>query len=315
MQLSLLENGVTCCALQTLHGIAYKIPFGHVVPFLKSQAKLIETGGYYPEFCVNKACNYVFFGTNNDGQHIAYIGESRFIGNRFQNHHQTQISKDDNGLVRNWDHVVIFCRADNHFNEGHVLYIERQLLLLAIQNSKYLVTNGKERAESLAKQNISSVDKDISDDFVNNIKILTKSLGYDIFEPDGVLISHYEQPESTTPLFYLDRKNVEAIGQPLENGKFVVLKKSRIADTELPSCRTSTKANRELLKSNGYIGKGWVLTKDCLFTSPSAAASVVCGGETNGLSNWRTSVNDELISLSQWYVMQTEQVGLPQKLN
>lgn len=164
----------------------------------------------------------------------------------------------------------------------------------------------------LERQNINDADKDIADDFIESIQILTKALGYSLFEPDGIASGTPITTEipCNVPLFYIRRGGLEASGKPLENGQFLVLKNSQIAESELPSCRSNIKSNRDILKNTGYIGTDSVFVKDCIFTSPSAAASAICGGDASGNSNWRTTLDGDDVELGEWHLMQAKQMGV-----
>ena len=91
-------------------------------------------------------------------------------------------------------------------------------------------------------------------------------------------------PENAIVL-HLASKKVSASGCVTEDG-FIVFKGSQICTETRSSCRDWVKKRRAELVSSGKV-KDWVFTKDIIFASPSSAAAVIFGGETNGLIAWK----------------------------
>jgi hypothetical protein len=76
------------------------------------------------------------------------------------------------------------------------------------------------------------------------------------------------------------------------NGKFIILKNSRAKKEDGRSLRQTQKAQRDRLRLEGKLieeerGNFLVFTEDVPFSSPSAAASMVTGAQSNGYSSWR----------------------------
>ncbi len=92
------------------------------------------------------------------------------------------------------------------------------------------------------------------------------------------------------------RKGAKALGQRTPDG-FVIFRESTAVLEESPATlkrspslvelRKELVAEGTLVKKNGF----YRFTKDATFSSPSAAASVICGGNANGLTEWRTERN------------------------
>ena len=66
---------------------------------------------------------------------------------------------------------------------------------------------------------------------------------------------------------------------------FVVLKGSQMHPEVRTSCRERIKIQRKELIDTGVV-KDYVFTKDTIFSSPSAAAACIVGGESNGQIMW-----------------------------
>ena len=87
-------------------------------------------------------------------------------------------------------------------------------------------------------------------------------------------------------LFYCKSKRSDAIGKLNNDGKFVVLKNSRISDETMPSLRDSILKLRNNLIDDGTI-QNWILSKDVVFNSSSNASSFVLGRPSSGFKDWK----------------------------
>lgn len=95
-------------------------------------------------------------------------------------------------------------------------------------------------------------------------------------------------------VFHIASKKLMAKGY-CSGDQFVVLKGSQISPEVRQSCRASIKMRREELVLSGKVADG-KFTGDIVFSSPSTAAAIILGGETNGLDAWK---NDEGKTLKQ----------------
>jgi len=94
---------------------------------------------------------------------------------------------------------------------------------------------------------------------------------------------------------YCKIKGHKATGKRTANG-FVVFAGSQAVLEHRPSAKRM-KEKREQLIEKGHLkqeGDCLVFTKDIEFGSPSTAGSVVRGGNTNGLINWKNSAGKQL---------------------
>ena len=89
-------------------------------------------------------------------------------------------------------------------------------------------------------------------------------------------------------LLHLAGKKAAAQGYVNDDG-FVVLKGSQMSPDLRKSCREWVSTHRNNLINSGKV-KGFVFIEDVQFSSPSAAAAAIVGGEANGLIMWK---NDE----------------------
>ncbi|MBI4703292.1 MAG: DUF4357 domain-containing protein, partial [Deltaproteobacteria bacterium] len=84
--------------------------------------------------------------------------------------------------------------------------------------------------------------------------------------------------------------HIEARGH-MAGGEFVVLRGSLASGSFTPSASGSTRILRQKLMDDGVLRKRQDgkcrFVQDFRFGSPSAAAGVVCGAETNGWTAWK----------------------------
>jgi predicted type IV restriction endonuclease len=102
-------------------------------------------------------------------------------------------------------------------------------------------------------------------------------------------------------VLFCRNKGAEARGQRTANG-FVVFHGSTAVLEQRPSAETypyvlaqrkQLIADGTLIEKDGFL----VFIKDAEFSSPSAAAAVICGGSANGLMVWKTNDGKSLKQL------------------
>jgi hypothetical protein len=131
--------------------------------------------------------------------------------------------------------------------------------------------------------------------FMTRISQLLPVLGCDILIP----LVKIEKSKAASALLTFSIKGLVATGQRTPNG-FVVFKDSETTLDLRPSAPPWVIQQREKYISEGTLSKldgKFIFTKDVEFTSPSAAAAVVCGGHINGLTAWRNSEGKNLKDL------------------
>jgi len=86
-------------------------------------------------------------------------------------------------------------------------------------------------------------------------------------------------------IFHLASKKLTAKGF-VSGDSFVVLEGSQMSSELRKSCRTWVKTHRDELIESGKV-KEFVFAENVSFSSPSAAAAAIMGGESNGLILWK----------------------------
>ncbi|MEN4761275.1 MULTISPECIES: GIY-YIG nuclease family protein [unclassified Chryseobacterium] len=257
-------NGRLTCELSNWTGKAFKIP-RNKIKISADRTELESTG------------IYILFGKSTDNKDLAYIGEGEEIYKRITQH----VSGKDF-----WNEAVIFISKDENLNKAHVKYLENRLYETAKKVNRYNLDNSNIPTRS----SISESDRAEMEEFIENIKLLTNTLGYKIFEE----LIHENQTieEQVNNTFYIKAtRGANAQGQ-ITNEGFVVLKDSEIADSVTSSLNQSIINYRQRLIDEQKIiniDNKLIFTEDYLFSSPSTAAAIVMGRSANGLTEWRLS--------------------------
>lgn len=249
-------NGRIMCELSNWSGKAYKIP-RNLIKKSEDREDLNNTGVY------------LLIGKNELDENIVYIGEAENIKQRLIQHLGT---KDF------WNETIVFISKDNNLNKAHIKYLESRLYELAKEAERYSIENSTKPTKS----NISEPDQAEMEEFIDNLMLLVNTLGHKIF--DAIISKNNIEDDI---IFQITNKGLLATGKPTNEG-FVVFKDSTISKSI--SVNTSYEALRNKLVNNGYIvedANSAKLTKDYIFSSPSAAACIVLGVSTNGLTAWK----------------------------
>ena len=200
----------------------------------------------------------------------AYIGEAEVLRQRFKQHKSKEF----------WFTAIAFVSKDENLTKAHVRYLESRILVEAAAIGRFTLEQNQAGGSQLPES-----DREDMDVFLSRIRQLLPVLGSDILTPI------VQQSVFSHPVLLLCRiKAAEARGKRTANG-FVVLKGSTAVPEVRPSARGWVTALRQQLIANGtLVVKGDLLhfTKDVEFSSPSAAAATIRGGNSNGLTAWRT---------------------------
>ena len=106
------------------------------------------------------------------------------------------------------------------------------------------------------------------------------------------LISNDTVVTENVTLLHLSSSKVSAKGY-YTGGRFVVLAGSQMSPTPRKACRKSLLDRRNMLIENRQV-ENYVFMENITFGSPSTAAAVILGGETNGWTTWKNDAGDTL---------------------
>ena len=227
---------------------------------------------------------YLLLG-EQDGEPMAYIGESDDVGQRLKNH---DLKKDW------WTSVVFITTAGNKLNKAHVRYLESRLISEAKRIGRVPLDN----ATAPPLPSLSEADIAKMEAFLENLLTVLPAVRVDMFierirlipasPPDTPEIIAYDQGDVFK--FGLEnKKNKIKATALLVNGEFVVEIGSRArSNWESKSAHSYSQLHAEL-KRSGVLrddGSHCIFTQNYAFQSPSAAAAVVNGRPSNGTLDW-----------------------------
>lgn len=224
---------------------------------------------------------YFLFGTDDStGSPLVYVGQAvhrqngEGLLNRLIEHRR---SKDY------WTHAVCLTTTDDTLGPTDISFLENRFVTIAKEAGRYEVKNN-------VVPNIGNTSEETEcalEEYIDFAKILMAgAIGEKVFMPllTEAAPSSDPNPAPSTPLF-CTRKETNAVGFRTADG-FVVKSGAMISPKMAASCPDYTKKLREQYKEK--IDAGFRTTEDILFTSPSSAASFVCGGSVNGNEVWKT---------------------------
>jgi len=245
-------DGVVVCELFNWTGKGYKIPRNH----LKSLSNRTE---------LKRAGVYFLIGRDDSDSESVYIGEAEEVYKRLLQHQEKDF----------WSECLVFVSKDENLNKAHIKYLEYELYKYAVDATRYKIVNNNTPNRPV----ISEAEQAVMTEYGENLRLLVGALGYKIFE------NITKEKISKQDIYYVVARGADASAIITSEG-MVVLKGSKVADSETPSAPKPVIVKREKLNSEGIIQES-CFTKDFLFSSPSIAAAVVIGRGTNGWVEWK----------------------------
>ncbi|HQV38637.1 MAG: GIY-YIG nuclease family protein [Flavobacteriales bacterium] len=218
----------------------------------------------------------VYFLTGVDpesGRGAVYVGEAESIRDRIKSH----LAKDF------WNHVV-FVVGNENLTKAHVRYLEGRLIEQAKTVGRADVKNAQGSGSRLPES-----DREDMEIFLEKIHQLLPVLGVEVFVPVVTVMMATDDVGILT----CEIKGLKATGRLTPNG-MVVMADSEAVLTVRPSTqkypwslemRQKLKADGALVEATDHLQ----FARDVEFTSPSAAAVVIHGGQANGLTSWKNS--------------------------
>ena len=213
------------------------------------------------------------------GEKAIYIGEAEDVSNRLKNHS----SKDF------WNAATIFVSKDENLTKSHIRYIEGKLITLAIESSSSMVVNSASSGSKLPESDAAEMDI-----FLEKCLQLLPVLGVTDFN------NPIESVQKEEDLLFCKIKGIEAKGKR-SSGGFTVYKESQAVLEHRPSAKRIRSKREELIEKGILEPKGntLIFTKDFEFSSPSLAAAIVRGGNSNGLTSWKNSGGKKLKEIEE----------------
>ncbi len=255
-------NGLRTAELSNWSGKAIAAPRTEITELIKR--KEISSPGFY-----------LLTGVDPDsGDRAIYIGEAENVAKRLKSH----AAKDF------WNAATVFVSLDESLTKSHIRYLEGILIEKAYNNGAAVVMNSASSGAKLPESDAADMDV-----FLQKCLQLLPVLGiYDFNEK-------IDKVSESQDLLYCKIKGLTATGKRTANG-FIVFAGSQ-AVLEHRQSATHIRARREQLMEKDLLQKkdgALIFTKDVEFGSPSTAGSIIRGGNTNGLTNWKNSKGVQL---------------------
>jgi len=252
-------NGRMTCELSNWTGKAYRIPRIKIKE-CTDREDITNTGVY------------LLFGKDDEGKDLVYIGEAESILKRLYQH----LTQKDF-----WHETIVFISKDENLNKAHIKYLENRLFEIAKFANRYKIENTVTPTQS----SISESDRAEMEEFIENIKMLTNTLGHKVFEEKREIKAKQKQD-----IFLIKAaRGADAQGEPTSDG-FVVFKGSKAAGSTVTSMTQNFLNLRQKLINEKVLvqaGDVYEFPEDYIFSSPSTASSMVLGRNSNGLTEWK----------------------------
>lgn len=214
-----------------------------------------------------------------------YIGESDDVATRLKQHNRP----DTSGGKDFWEHVCLVTSKDQNLTKAHVKFLEARLIAIA------QAAGGCELLNGTAHDYGHLPESDLADMafFVEQIRIILPVLGFDFLRDRQQLIDRAHQQDGaqqpvTTFTMEIPKHGINAEAREVD-GELIVLMGSRARDAWVSS-HSSYQALYDELREDGVLAADAsghvVFTRDHVFPSPSAAAAVIAGRNTNGRTAW-----------------------------
>ncbi|MFD0792085.1 GIY-YIG nuclease family protein [Mucilaginibacter litoreus] len=218
---------------------------------------------------------YILFGKNEKNENAAYIGEGEPVIDRIKEH---LVKKDF------WNEVIIFVSKDKYLNKASIKYLENKMHSLGNTANRFYIFNNNIPTLS----GVSEAEQAELEEFLANIKLLTSTLGHNIFEN----IQDTLETTKSTETSFLCKNNAGALayGSPSTEG-FTVFENSVFIKDGQPSLSESIRNEKAKMLIDGILidnGDTLILTKPYTFNSSSRAASMILGRSATGPGEWST---------------------------
>ena len=276
--------------------------------FLAPQTKL---AGLVKQPEVQHSGVYILVGEDPDnlGREKVYVGESDNVLDRLHQHVKS-------GAKEFWNRSIVIVGKDGVLNKALIRYLESRLIEIIRSARRATLDN----STGPLTPRLAPSDIDDMEYFLEQIQMLLPVLGFTFILPipmsavqnspiaslQGV-INFGPQP-SNSPVLEMVNKSAKATAQEVAGEFFVIRGSTAQRDAAKALSQGYADLRRQLIATNRLIDDGTGLLlfqEDVLFSSTSAAASVVAGSNLNGRITWK--VKGEPQTYKDW---QERQIGV-----
>jgi hypothetical protein len=245
---------------------------------------------------------YVLTGPDPErlGGTIAYIGEADDVAARLRTHLR---SGDKDFFTR----LAIVVSSDDNLTKAHVRFIESKLIRLVRQAGAASLTNGT----APDFQRLPEADRADMEFFVDQLTLVLPIVGFDLFRR-SVQKTPSESAVNVDDdvMFAFATAGASATARETEEG-FVVLAGSTARRTPTETFPEGYLALRDQLLADAKLTDGptsdlYAFISDVVFSSPSAAASIVAARSASGPREWKVKCTGQMYNDWKATALETE---------
>ncbi len=252
------SSGIRTAEISNWSGVAVAGPKTELSELLKRRE--LEGSGVY--FLIGE--------DPESGDAAVYIGEAETLHKRLLHHKAKEF----------WVQAVVFTSKDENLSKGHIKYLEGRLITIASDIGRAKLQNSQASGARLSESDVADMEV-----FLTRIQQLLPILGTNVLTSP----SSKNDAQAQKDRLRCKIKGLIATGWRTESG-FVVVKGSQAVPDDRPSARDWSKQKRDQLLDRGVLERRsnhLLFKKDYEFSSPSAAAGIIRGGNSNGLTCWK----------------------------
>jgi len=229
--------------------------------------------GAWPEF--ERPGIYLVRGESEEGHARLYIGESENVAKRVQGH--------PSSLGFEVTELLLFSSKDDNLTKSHVLWLESALIDLATTAKRTALTN---ITVPLTKT-LSKAEQATMLEFLENLELVAQTAGFNYFTK--AKIRNVGPTPAARLTLHKVTQGIKAQAVQTDEG-FVVLAGSRASGHATEALGKGYAQQREELIEQGVMklepDSHYLFTVDTVFSSPSAAASIIAGYPSSGPQSW-----------------------------
>ena len=210
-----------------------------------------------------------------------YVGSSEDVLKKIQTGHS----------YAGWKIAVLVLSQNGSLAEKHINYLWAELCKHALQG-KYKVVNAYIPAQPI----LPNTERDNLETILQMIGVLLYTFGYNMFDANVKEKQTLLFP--SVDLFYIKKKGGADAKGCWEDGSITVLEGSMIRPELAGSAGYSIREKRNELIGSGVI-KDFKFTSDYKFSTPSGAAAVILGCNSDGWTEWKNKDGKTLKSLKR----------------
>lgn len=252
---------------------------------------------------VDRTGVYILSGPNPDdaGGMRVYIGSGNSVTERIK---QSALKRDF------WETAIAITTSDDDLSKGHAEYLEARLIEITAKAGRVTLDNGT-KPDTLRRR-LPEADVANMEQFLGNLRIILPVIGLEMLKPQPRALTEITKPieERTTGevQFEIRHKSGVEASAVEEDGEFIVLEGSE-ALPDTPSYNAYAKLRGKLIAEGVLLEAAegtdrLLFAKPWVFSSPSAAASVVLDRNANGRTAWKVKGANQ--SYHDWQQAQAE---------